>query len=237
MPVLHKMNVLESDEFFHAFSETDQDDNLTTKFVTCESNQAFQATISKKLVTNLKKDHPKVQDWISEAFLSGEANDYFFKLEDNKLIWMKQAKSILLKICELTIIPIDVIATHHEMFSIAVKDLNETKTKRSHFENKSNILSEKNKELLIRMDQMSKAKNELETDLYSHFLPILNAKKERIRELEKKCRQADNDSQTINNTSSAAHTISSSDDDIEDSDHNISTANKSLDNSQNFLNL
>ena len=237
MPVLHKMNVLGSDEFFHAFSETDQDDNLITKFITCEANQAFQATMSKKLVTNLKKDHPKVQDWISEAFLSGETSHYFFKLEDNKLIWMKQAKSILLRICELTIVPIDVIATHHEIFSISVNDLNETKTKRSHFENKSNILSEKNKELLIRMDQMSKAKNELETDLYSHFLPILNAKKERIRELEKERSQADHDSQTINKTSSVVHTISSSDDDLEDADANNGTANKSLDNSQNFLNL
>ena len=234
------MNVLGSNEFFQAFSETDQDNNLTTKFVTCESNQAFQANMSKEFLSSLEKDHPKVQDWISESFLSGESSDYFFKLEGCKLIWMKQAKSILLKIAELTVIPIDVIETHHEMFSIAVKDLNEIKTKRSHFENKSNILSEKNKELLIRMDQMSKAKNSIELDLYSQFLPILNAKKEKIRELEKEIRRAaaDLDSQPINKANNVVHTISSSDDEIEDSDPNNGiTANKSLDNSQNFLNL
>uniref|UniRef100_A0A2C9M9X4 DNA repair protein XRCC4 n=1 Tax=Biomphalaria glabrata TaxID=6526 RepID=A0A2C9M9X4_BIOGL len=54
-------------------------------------------------------------------------------------------------------------------------------------------LSSERQSALKRLERCVKAKEELEKDLYSKFVAILNSKKERIRQLEEQCNNQDNE--------------------------------------------
>ena len=199
--------------------------------------------IYKEVIASLKKQQPKIEEWIQEAFLSEENEGYLFSLKDeDKLIWKKQTNSnIKLTITEIKVESINVIATHKEMFDVTIGKLKEAKSEISLFKNKSNKLSDEKKALIVRMEQMTREKLSQESDLYSHFLPILNAKKDYIRQLEedvKILKTSKNPSSSQGSESKTIHTVSSSDEeDVLLDNPQDKEKSMELDDSQNFLNL
>ena len=117
------------------------------------------------------------------------------------------------------------------------------------FKNNYERIAEERKVYTNNMSEMVKFKDNLEQNMYGQFLPILNSKQDKIKELEERIKEleekAENDDEI--GTKKAApkvdHEISDSDDEeieIEnDSPSLLSVADESMNfnNSQNLLNL
>ena len=117
------------------------------------------------------------------------------------------------------------------------------------FKNNYERIAEERKVYTNNMSEMVKFKDNLEQNMYGQFLPILNSKQDKIKELEERIKELEEKSENDDEieTKKAAprvvHEISDSDDEeieIEnDSPSLLSVADESMNfnNSQNLLNL
>ena len=147
-----------------------------------------------------------------------------FTMVENELIWKKDSGKIKIKLYTFPTQVVDCVQVHKEIFEFSQKKMREEEQAKNMYKENFLKLSEDRKGLLLRVSQMTKDKEKLEEDLYSHFLPILNAKKDKIRELETALSGHDSPKGISQTT---VHTVSSSDDEKSDN----------MDTSQNFLNL
>jgi hypothetical protein len=96
-------------------------------------------------------------------------------------VWKKAGK-LTLKLAEVPVERLEAAVAHKLMFEATLASVAHEKEQNVKLEAKFNHMADERKEILISMDQMTKFKNSLETDLYSSFLPILHSKQEKVRE-------------------------------------------------------
>ena len=117
------------------------------------------------------------------------------------------------------------------------------------FKNNYERIAEERKVYTNNMSEMVKFKDNLEQNMYGQFLPILNSKQDKIKELEERIKELEEKAEkddvieTKKSAPKVVHEISDSDDEeieIEnDSPSLLSVADESMNfnNSQNLLNL
>ena len=118
-----------------------------------------------------------------EAF-NGESKNYEFKIENQKLFWRKVGGKAKIKIAEIDLEPANHLEAQNKIVSHLVQSNTDLKTKNADLQRRQDNLVrdiKKSKALLVDME---KEKNSIENSMYETFLPILNAKKNRIAELE-----------------------------------------------------
>ena len=216
------------DDFFIA--KTSQNDGLwSCQFVDLDSNRAFGVSFNPEDLENAScQIKAKDLSALAKVAFSTEDNrEHRFSVsEDNQqLLWKRSTKSIKIKLCSFPIQPVDSVQLHKEIFELSFKKLKEETESKDLYKSNYTKLTEDRKGLLLRVNQMTNEKKTMEAEMFQHFLPILNAKKDKIRELEQ---ILDEQNQT-STMESKPHEVSSSDE--EDS------CDKSMDTSQNFLNL
>lgn len=267
---LHKMFLDSSHynkQYFHGLSQLEQRDeaiNLESKFLCIETNKAYKMVLTNDNIMNLSNRHSKIVEWIQEAFMNEHNENYSFLLKDNSIVWKRQKSSASAKlmIVEIKVEPIDVGATHKEMFNFTIERLKEQKNKIAHLEKDTNKLTYEKKDNTIKIEKMTKIKEAQENDLYSSFLQILNEKKEQIRRLKEELEEGKEEISVLkgeseksnkeirklkagSSQSKSIHNLSSDEDNdnngIEmialDSEINEETSNQMFDDSQNFLNM
>jgi len=133
-----------------------------------------------------------VKSLAKEAFTSFSTK-FGFAVDSgkNKLVWKKVSeKAIKIKIAEIEVAMVNFQDTQQEIMDFLI-DSNKNLKKENEEGKKGlgNVSRELNKakEMLVRFEQ---DKNEIEEKLYGQFLPILNAKKRKISELERLQNQA-----------------------------------------------
>eukprot|EP00090_Calanus_glacialis_P036607 TRINITY_DN6256_c0_g1_i1.p1 TRINITY_DN6256_c0_g1~~TRINITY_DN6256_c0_g1_i1.p1 ORF type:complete len:246 (-),score=84.71 TRINITY_DN6256_c0_g1_i1:29-766(-) len=120
-----------------------------------------------------------------EAFGGTETSKYDIAIDNKKLIWRKVGGKAKIKITEIELKPVSFLDTQNELFGQLIESNNELKTKNKDFKRRQDNLVrdlKKSKNMLVEME---KEKSGIEDKLYERFLPILNAKKEKICDLEK----------------------------------------------------
>ena len=118
-----------------------------------------------------------------EAFSAPSENNAV-SLEGGKLVWRKvgvKAKMILAKI---DLSPVNFLDTQREIFDHLVDANRDIALKnREYARRQENLVAELKKSRTMLKD-FERVKNEIEDRLYETFLPVLNAKKRKIEELE-----------------------------------------------------
>jgi len=128
-----------------------------------------------------------VKNLAKEAFTSFSTK-FAFAVDSNKkkLVWKKMSeKAIKIKITEIDVAMVNFQDTQQNIMDFLINS--NANLKKENEEGKKglgNLSKELNKakEMLVRFEQ---DKNEIEEKLYGQFLPILNAKKRKICELER----------------------------------------------------
>ena len=214
------------EEFFIA--KTTKVDNLwTCQFIDLDSNRAFAVSFKPDSL----ESETKAKDLAALATVAFSADtnqEHRFSISavDEQLIWKRKTKSIKVKLFSFPLQVVNSIQLHKEIFELSQKRLREEEEAKQFFKNNYAKSTEDRKGLLLRVNQMTSDKKTMEEEMYKHFLPILNAKKDKIRELEKALDDQQQNKEPI------SHKISSSEDDDDGND-----GEKSMDTSQNFLNL
>ncbi len=194
-------------------------------------NDAFKFEITTDGVLNqvgkkLNKKPEDVLKWAQEAF-APTGNEQFEFVRDKKVVKWRKCGKIKATLAEIPISEtVDVDQAHRDLFQTQL-DLAEAGRKEiAKLQENFIKAQDERKEYQITMSRMANDKANLESDLYSAFLPILNAKQEKIRELQDQLEQ--NDSMETDHdskkTATTTHTISSSEEDENDANA-----------SQNFL--
>ena len=252
---------------FHGLSQLEKSDenvNLVSKFLCTETNKAFKMVLTNDTIKNISNRHSKIEEWIEEAFMNEQNENYSFLLKDSSIVWKRQKSSASAKlmIVEIEIELIDVSATHKEMFNFAIEKLKKQKEDIAHLENKKSNLTKKNEDNETKIEKMTKIKEAQEKDLYGSFLPILNEKKEQIQRLKEELEEEKEQIRKLKGESEKSkeeirklkaessqskriHNLSSDEDNdnngiemIElDADSNEETSNQGFDDSQNFLTM
>jgi len=128
-----------------------------------------------------------VKNLAKEAFTSFSTK-FAFAVDSNKkkLVWKKMSeRAIKIKITEIDVAMVNFQDTQQNIMDFLINS--NANLKKENEEGKKglgNLSKELNKakEMLVRFEQ---DKNEIEEKLYGQFLPILNAKKRKISELER----------------------------------------------------
>lgn len=206
----------------------------SSRFIDLESNCAYSVAFSSEELKSIsegsafKKDLPALAE---VAFSPNSTPEHKFGISEGYLLWKKDTGTIKVKLASFKIVPFDgVIELHKQIFEESLKKTREEMESKQFFKDNFAKLSEDRKGLLLRVHQMTEDKTKMETEFYSHFLPILNAKKDRIRELEAQIEKSEGTRESP--SQSKTHAISSS-----ESEEDEVKSSKELDTSQNFLNL
>lgn len=205
-------------------------------------NRAYSALLDQGKLTEMKQVSrcDDIEDLAVKAFTSS-CQGFIFSLDHDKklLAWKKGGLKVKIRLGMIPIEEEDVARSHATIFNTAV-EMNETGSKKlSDLKARSSTLMDHLKEHRKKLEEFKEAKTELEQTMYEHFIPILNAKQDKIiqltKELEssKKIRMGSDDEMETSSFEPNVHTVSSSDDD-EEARHVL--ANTSID-SQNFLDL
>jgi len=102
-----------------------------------------------------------------------------------KLVWKKVGGKAKIKIAEIDITSVNFQDTQQEMLKFLIDANQDLKMENSRVTQKCDSLEQdlgRSKKMLVEFE---KGKDEIENKLYEQFLPILNAKKRKIAELEK----------------------------------------------------
>ena len=123
-------------------------------------------------------------DLAKEAFSEG-SDMYDIVVKEDKLVWRKVGGKAKIKIMEISLVPINFLEAQNKMFSQLVESNRDLKNKKRDFQRRQDNLVrdlKKSKSMLMEFEQ---EKSKIEDAMFERFIPILNSKKERIRELEK----------------------------------------------------
>lgn len=121
---------------------------------------------------------------------SGKNTDIQFFLHDDTFIWKQQ--NILTR-GEIAIYPLSNILTISDILKQLLELYQKCQEEILTLERGNKCLNESNIKLTKDIEEMINVKDKMEKDLYTRFLLLLNAKKKRIRELQK---ALDNNKQT-----------------------------------------
>jgi len=209
------------EEFFIA-KTTKVDGGLwTCQFVDLDLNRAF--AFSFKPDDDLESATTKALARLAFSTDTNPEHRFSVSADNEQLVWKRKRQSIKVKLFSFPLQVVDSIQLHKEIFELSLKKIGEEEAAKNFYKNNYAKSTEDRKGLLLRVNQMTSDKKTMEEEMYKHFLPILNAKKDKIRELE----HALDEQQP--NKEPKSHTISSSEDEGD--------GEKSMDTSQNFLNL
>jgi len=123
-------------------------------------------------------------DMAKEAFSEG-SDKYDIVVKEDKLVWRKVGGKAKIKIMEISLVPVNFLEAQNKMFSQLVESNRDLKNKNKDFQRRQDNLVrdlKKSKSMLMEFEQ---EKSKIEDAMFERFIPILNSKKERIRELEK----------------------------------------------------
>ena len=248
---LHKMYHENGINYFKAGTKI-TNDKLETVFIDTVDHKAFKIMLNKDIfeesANNIGNNPEDIKSWAKKAFSSlTKTPEFTFSISESKekLIWKKAGKRKL-RIAEVSLEQVDYNEVDKKLFEHA---LNEKEHSARYKENYEKIAEER-KTYMNQMTEMVKLKNNLEQDLYGHFLPILNSKQERIKELEDRIKDLEKktvDNEQMKTAPRVVHQLSeSSDDDIEIMPENESpslleenqpNSSMNFNNSQNLLDL
>lgn len=122
---------------------------------------------------------------------SGKNADIQFFLQDDTFIWKQQ--NILTR-GEIAVYPLSNILTISDILKQLLEFNQKCQEKILSLEQENKCLNENNIKLITDIEKMMEIKDNMEKDLYMKFLLLLNAKKKKIRELQK---ALDSNKQTI----------------------------------------
>lgn len=122
---------------------------------------------------------------------SGKNADIQFFLQDDTFIWKQQ--NILTR-GEIAVYPLSNILTISDILKQLLEFNQKCQEKTLSLEQENKCLNENNIKLITDIEKMMEIKDNMEKDLYMKFLLLLNAKKKKIRELQK---ALDSNKQTI----------------------------------------
>ena len=195
-----------------------------------------------EMATSLRLEESKVWEWAREAFDGPDTSpDHVLTLaSDGRLDWRREGNSkIKLKVASQPTSEVDFAEASREFIGELIVQNGGLKRGMSDLTGRHNTLMGDLKECRRKMGEMARAKADAETQLYERFLPILQAKQDKIAEL-----------MMTNKTEVKEEEENGDDDDYgsgTDVDEDSATPNKkpkmdtsanssSLDDSQNFLN-
>jgi len=126
-----------------------------------------------------------ITELAKEAFAKSSEKFSFQIDPGNKLVWKKVGGKAKIKIAEIDITSVNFQDTQQEMLKFLIDANQDLKMENSRVTQKCDSLEQdlgRSKKMLVEFE---KGKDEIENKLYEQFLPILNAKKRKIAELEK----------------------------------------------------
>ena len=244
---LHKMYHENDENFFKAITKV-TNDKFETTFIDAENNKAYKILVDKEIfdesANDIGKNSDDIKTWAIKAFSSQSTSEFTFNItEDGKrLIWKKSGKRKL-RIAEIPLENVDYQEADRKMFEHALSEKELCERYKNNYEH----VAEERKGNIQTMSKMVEHKKDLEQKMYGQFLPILNSKQDRIKELEERLKDLENKTETEEMEAKTApkivHEISDSDSEEEMVQENepssILQANASmnLNDSQNLLNF
>lgn len=211
------------------------EDSSYTIIDVCET-KAYSTKITKEILdlTSERLNNPDVHKWAKLAFSSQTDASYVFSVENERDLLWKKVGRITLKLGKFPLEDVPYQEALNQVLEASHIKMNDQSLKISRLEKNVNDGNEQRKGYEIQMAKMNEYKKGQEQYYYSHFLPILHSKQDKIRELEQKLEQ-----QLKKSDGGTVHSISSSDEEDNNGDQDETDAKrpKLLDDSQNFLNL
>jgi len=137
-----------------------------------------------------KVEENEATTWMREAFMNGGSSKHFFTIYDgdNYLVWKRASDSPESRMrLRLGSFPMteanDLDAARVEFMDCAVEAAAGKGGKDEALEARHDKLKEELRKCQEALKDMAESKEELETKLYEQFLPILQSKQDKIREL------------------------------------------------------
>ena len=118
-----------------------------------------------------------------EAFRAPSEN-HAISLERGKLVWKKVGAKAKMVLAKIDLVPVNFLDAQKEIFDHLVDTNREITLKNKEYTRRQENLVTELKKSRTMLRDFEKVKNEIEDRLYETFLPILNSKKRKIRELE-----------------------------------------------------
>ena len=214
-----------------------------------ENNKAYKILVDKEIfdesANDIGKNSGDIKTWAMKAFSPQSTPEFTFNItEDGKrLIWKKSGKRKL-RIAEIPLENVDYVAADRKMFEHALSE----KELCERYKNNYEVVAEERKGNIQTMSEMVVFKKDLEQKMYGQFLPILNSKQDRIKELEERIKDLENKTETegmeeAKTAPKIVHEISDSDSEEEMVQENepstilLANASMNLNDSQNLLNF
>lgn len=123
-------------------------------------------------------------DMAREAFVGG-SEKYDIVVKEEKLVWRKVGGKAKIKIMDIPLDPVSFLDAQNRMFAQLVESNRDLKNKNKDLQRRQDNLVRDLKKSKSMLREFEQEKSKIEDAMYERFLPILNSKKERIRELEK----------------------------------------------------
>ena len=118
-----------------------------------------------------------------EAF-SAPSENHEVSLEAGKLVWRKVGAKAKMILAKVDLSPVNFLDVQREIFDHLVDRNRDIALKNKEYARRQENLVAEMKKLRTMLKDFERVKDEIEDRLYETFLPILNAKKRKIRELE-----------------------------------------------------
>ena len=118
-----------------------------------------------------------------EAF-SAPTENHAISLEAGKLVWRKVGAKAKMILAKIDLSPVNFLDAQREIFDHLVDTNRDIALKNREYARRQENLVAELKKSRTMLGDFERVKDEIEDRLYETFLPILNAKKRKIRELE-----------------------------------------------------
>ena len=118
-----------------------------------------------------------------EAF-SAPSENHAISLEAEKLVWRKVGAKAKMILAKVDLSPVNFLDVQREIFDHLVDRNRDIALKNKEYARRQENLVAEMKKSRTMLKDFERVKDEIEDRLYETFLPILNAKKRKIRELE-----------------------------------------------------
>ncbi|XP_078070954.1 DNA repair protein XRCC4 [Mustelus asterias] len=214
--------------------EKDQDLGNGFTVTICNGEQAWSGRVSDNQVTMEAKeaemDREKYVDELRQAFTAGEerVKNYsfdIFKDNDKEVFhfsYEKLLQDISFKLGSVELQKVlDSVEVMKELIDYMLHCNTDLRDKNEHLQQENKRLSCDRSYSLKELEKYVKAKEELEQDLYSRFILVLNEKKAKIRSLQEKLKCMDEEVESKSQTRTAVPT--SQEKSVAEEDYDCST--------------
>ena len=121
-------------------------------------------------------------DILKEVF-SGESENHSITLENNKLSWKRSHGKTKVKIAEIGLTEASFREVQTSFNEQLIRENRQLKERTTALEMEKETLLRDNKKALAMLKTWEEERKEFEDNMYNRFLPILNTKKNYIKEL------------------------------------------------------